>query len=198
MHKLITKSSNGMLKLVEVGQAEDQAQWYTLAEKCKSFANRAERGDIVTITSKGENGKRLITFIKKESAESNSLETSSGSEYKNSGWSKEEKETWSKVEAERKNRQGTLGAVATIISSLGFTKDDSVDEIVKFASDLYDKLSAKFSGQESLNISHDLLSPKKEDKKEDDDLLGGDPIDLSDEPTLEELPLQPTEDEIPF
>lgn len=220
MHKVISKSKTGMLQLVEVGQPDSQAKWYSLVDKCKSFAERTKSGDIVTISSKNENGGSLISFIKKESGSSSPSPVSNDSftppilddfskaedqpNY-NQGWSKQEKEKYGKEEAERKNRQGTIGAVATIVASLGFTKDDSVDEIVRVMSDIYTKLSAKLNSINTVLVdakvtvkTNDVLPKNKKEELGGDDL--GDPISLDDD-LMADAPMQEVnlgDDDVPF
>lgn len=220
MHKVISKSKTGMLQLVEVGQPDNQAKWYSLVEKCKSFADRTKIGDIVTISSKNENGSSLISFIKKESGATTSSKDSFNppildettkhqdehSSY-NSGWSKQEKEKYGREEAERKNRQGTIGAVATIVASLGFTKDDSVDEIVRVMSDIYTKLSAKLNTISTANALPETSSLNKKEFFEPEGLTSkenldelGDPISLDDD-LMTDSPMQEVnlgDDDVPF
>ena len=122
----------------------------------------------------------------------------------------EKKRMADKEEAERKNRQGTLGAVATIVSSLGFTKNDKTEDIVKVVECLYEALIKKVCvsnltlGSITADSIDDIAPPvkkeqvlptvlaKKETKKEDsledglEEFVSSDDENLFDNSNLEE------------
>ncbi len=238
MYKIISKSTNGLLSLALDGEPAELAKWYAVTPKSKEFVERLKKGDLVEVTieeGKGNN-KSVITFIKKYSGgftpgvksttpKSDELGGSLDggddislpiSKLPDSGGGSGYDPNYHKKEAERKNRQGTLGAVATIVASLGFTKNDNVQDIITMTTSIYDALISKFSGsfensKQASTASQELKSelPAKEvktSKKEEPVLLDADDLtedlmsasNLDDDGLggLEEIPAMGSGDEI--
>ena len=161
-----------MIELLNQSVDNDKATWFSVAPHCKKYIDRFNKGDVVEVESKKDGVKMVITHIKKYSgiSKDNAQDDLGGSLGSSLGGSldgeleepsikkfntfnvnkptfdplyHEKKRMADKEEAERKNRQGTLGAVATIVSSLGFTKNDKTEDIVKVVECLYEALIKK-------------------------------------------------------
>ena len=64
MYKIISKSSSGMIELLNQSVDNDKATWFSVAPHCKKYIDRFNKGDVVEVESKKDGVKMVITHIK--------------------------------------------------------------------------------------------------------------------------------------
>ena len=152
--KVVEKDESGnILKLVEEGKTE--GKFYQISSKAQKYAVKLKVGDLIEADTVKSKNASYINFFKVIPAVSNTSTSANSNKYQ---------QNWSE-EADRKNRQGLSANVATIVASLGFTKDNSPEEIGAYFNKLYEILSLKFnSSTQKDKAIEEIVSPPKEEE----------------------------------